>query len=60
MFCIESYSTAANISTMPDSRVVYGCGNQASLENGISLHRISFFDDDRNEATLSDSSSMFA
>ncbi|XP_031555634.1 uncharacterized protein LOC116292448, partial [Actinia tenebrosa] len=35
---------------MPDRCVVGGCGNENSRKNGISLHRIPFFGDDRPEA----------
>lgn len=35
---------------MPDRCVVYGCSNQASLENNISLHRIPYFNDDSSVA----------
>lgn len=37
-------------STMPDRCVVFGCSNFASVEKGISLHRIPFFNDERSEA----------
>ncbi|CAB4003732.1 THAP domain-containing 5-like [Paramuricea clavata] len=35
---------------MPDRCAVYGCSNQASLENNVSVHRIPFLNDDRVEA----------
>lgn len=35
---------------MPDRCVVYGCSNVNDPENGISLHRIPFFNDNRSEA----------
>ena len=35
---------------MPDRCVVFGCNNSASLEKGISVHRIPFWNDDRPEA----------
>ncbi|XP_015765440.1 PREDICTED: THAP domain-containing protein 1 A-like [Acropora digitifera] len=34
---------------MPDRCVVYGCSNKADPENGIGLHKIPFFGDDRKE-----------
>ena len=34
---------------MPDRCVVYGCSETAKAENGIGLHKIPFFGDDRPE-----------
>ena len=34
---------------MPDRCVAYGCSNKAEPENGIDLHKIPFFGDDRKE-----------
>ena len=44
-------STSQNISKMPGRCVLGGCSNTASLEKGIGLHAIPFFDDSRPEAT---------
>ena len=35
---------------MPERCVVGGCSNMKDLDNGISLHRIPFFNDERTEA----------
>ena len=34
---------------MPDRCVAFGCSNKADPENGIGLHKIPFFGDDREE-----------
>ena len=48
IFTVVYAEVYANI--MPDRCAVFGCSNEASLEKGISLHRIPFVNDDSVEA----------
>ena len=40
------------VTRMSDLCVAFECSNESEPENGIALHRIPFFDDDRLERAL--------